>query len=157
MAHHRQRHQRRAGVAGVGQRDEAPVGIGNLAVAKRLHRLRLTPHLLGTGDRRAALARQGCRGLADRADDQRRGDRHRHDHQHRLQQARTVALACWPQALAFDLPHVAAAYLALLAALQSRPQAAAQLLGCADASFQQISSPLQNAAPAGADSARLDG
>ena len=50
-------------------------------------------------------------------------------------QAHTVAQACWPQALVFDLPHVAAVYLALLAALQSRPQAAAQLLGYADANY----------------------
>jgi len=50
-------------------------------------------------------------------------------------QAQAVAQACWPQALAFDLPHVAAVYLALLAALQSRPQVAARLLGYADASY----------------------
>jgi hypothetical protein len=37
--------------------------------------------------------------------------------------------------LVFDLPHVAAVYLGLLAALQSRPRAAAQLLGYADANY----------------------
>ncbi len=50
-------------------------------------------------------------------------------------QAQAVAQACWPQARAFDMPHVAAVYLGLLAALQSRPQAAARLLGYADASY----------------------
>jgi hypothetical protein len=43
--------------------------------------------------------------------------------------ARTVAEAAWPQALAFDLQHVAAAYLALLAALEGRAHVAARLSG----------------------------
>jgi hypothetical protein len=44
-------------------------------------------------------------------------------------QARAVIEPAWPWALQFDLPHVAAAYLALLAALEQRHRSAAQLLG----------------------------
>ena len=50
-------------------------------------------------------------------------------------QARPVAQAAWPQALVFDLQHYAAAYLALLAALERRPHAAARLLGYAEAIY----------------------
>lgn len=49
--------------------------------------------------------------------------------------ARAVAQAVWPQALAFEAQHYAAAYLALLAALQPRPRAAARLLGYAEAAY----------------------
>jgi predicted ATPase/DNA-binding winged helix-turn-helix (wHTH) protein len=51
------------------------------------------------------------------------------------EQARSVAQSAWPQARAFDLQHCCAAYLALLAALEKRPNAAAQLLGYADAIY----------------------
>jgi predicted ATPase/DNA-binding winged helix-turn-helix (wHTH) protein len=47
--------------------------------------------------------------------------------------ARSVGQALWPQAVFFDYPHLAALYLALLAALEKRPHAAAQLLGYAEA------------------------
>src|SRR6185436_14086927 len=50
-------------------------------------------------------------------------------------QARTVAQAAWPQAMRFELQHVAAAYLALLAALERRPRAAARLIGYAQATY----------------------
>ncbi|MFL6664504.1 MAG: ATP-binding protein, partial [Rhizobacter sp.] len=49
--------------------------------------------------------------------------------------ARAVALAAWPQARVFELQHIAAAYLALLAALEGRPRAAARLLGYAQAIY----------------------
>ncbi len=52
-----------------------------------------------------------------------------------LAQARAVGAAAWPAAIAFDLQHAAAAYLALLAALEGRPRAAARLLGYAEASY----------------------
>lgn len=51
-------------------------------------------------------------------------------------QAREVLSAAWAQAIAFDLPHVVAAYLAQLAALEQRPTAAAQLLGCAEHGYR---------------------
>ncbi|HET9206088.1 MAG TPA: hypothetical protein VFO28_07635, partial [Burkholderiaceae bacterium] len=44
-------------------------------------------------------------------------------------QARAVAQSAWPQSVVFDVQHAAASYLALLAALEGRPRAAAQLLG----------------------------
>ncbi|HUL64237.1 MAG TPA: winged helix-turn-helix domain-containing protein [Burkholderiaceae bacterium] len=47
--------------------------------------------------------------------------------------ARAIGQALWPQAVFFDYPHLAALYLALLAALEKRPRAAAQLLGYAEA------------------------
>src|SRR5262249_9159072 len=50
-------------------------------------------------------------------------------------QARSVAHAAWPQAMVFELQHYGAGYLALLAALERRPKAAAQLLGYADAIY----------------------
>ncbi|HEU5297389.1 MAG TPA: winged helix-turn-helix domain-containing protein [Burkholderiaceae bacterium] len=50
-------------------------------------------------------------------------------------QALTVAQAMWPQAMRFELQHAAAAYLALLAALQQRPRAAARLAGYAQATY----------------------
>lgn len=50
-------------------------------------------------------------------------------------QAREVVQAAWPQAIAFELQHYAADYLALLAALESRPRAAARLLGYAEAIY----------------------
>jgi hypothetical protein len=46
-------------------------------------------------------------------------------------QARMAVRAAWPQALAFELQHAAAAYLALLAALEGRPASAARLMGYA--------------------------
>jgi len=49
--------------------------------------------------------------------------------------ARRVARALWPQAVFFEWPHYAACYLALLAALDARPRAAARLLGYADAIY----------------------
>ena len=52
-----------------------------------------------------------------------------------LSQARAVGAAAWPAALAFELQHAAAAYLALLAALEGRPRAAARLLGYAEAIY----------------------
>ncbi len=50
-------------------------------------------------------------------------------------QARPVAHAAWPQAMRFELQHPAAAYLALLAALEQRPRAAARLLGYTQATY----------------------
>ena len=44
-------------------------------------------------------------------------------------------MAAWPAALAFELQHAAAAYLALLAALEGRPRAATRLLGYAEAIY----------------------
>ena len=52
-----------------------------------------------------------------------------------LPQARAVGTAAWPAALAFELQHAAAAYLALLAALEGRVRAAVRLLGYAEASY----------------------
>ena len=49
--------------------------------------------------------------------------------------ARPVAQAAWAKAAAFDLQHYAAAYLALLAALEGRPRAAAQLVGYSEAIY----------------------
>jgi hypothetical protein len=50
-------------------------------------------------------------------------------------QARPVAQAAWAKAVAFELQHAAAAYLALLAALEGRPRAAAQLIGYSEAIY----------------------
>ena len=50
-------------------------------------------------------------------------------------QARPLAQAAWPQAMRFELQHAAATYLALLAALEQRPRAAARLLGYAQAFY----------------------
>ncbi|MCC6194825.1 MAG: helix-turn-helix transcriptional regulator [Burkholderiales bacterium] len=50
-------------------------------------------------------------------------------------QARAIADAAWEKAPAFDLRHAAAAYLALLAALERRPRAAAQLVGYSEAMY----------------------
>jgi predicted ATPase/DNA-binding winged helix-turn-helix (wHTH) protein len=50
-------------------------------------------------------------------------------------EARRVARAAWDKAPAFDVQHAAAAYLALLAALERRPRAAAQLVGYSDAIY----------------------
>ncbi len=50
-------------------------------------------------------------------------------------QARTIAQAAWEKAPAFDVQHAAAAYLALLAALERRPRAAAQLVGYSEAIY----------------------
>jgi hypothetical protein len=49
--------------------------------------------------------------------------------------ARAAGLAAWPQARAFELQHYAAAYFALMAALERRPRAAARLLGFAEATY----------------------
>ena len=51
------------------------------------------------------------------------------------EQARLVAQAGWPQAARFELQPYWADYLALFAALDSRPRAAARLLGYADATY----------------------
>jgi len=50
-------------------------------------------------------------------------------------QARPVAQAAQAKAVQFDLQHAAAAYLALLAALEGRPHAAAQLVGFSEARY----------------------
>jgi predicted ATPase/DNA-binding winged helix-turn-helix (wHTH) protein len=50
-------------------------------------------------------------------------------------QARTIALEAWEKAPAFQVQHAAAAYLALLAALEGRPCAAAQLAGYSEAIY----------------------
>ncbi len=50
-------------------------------------------------------------------------------------QARSVAQAAWPQAMVFELQHYCAGYLALLAALEARPRAAARVLGYAEAIY----------------------
>ncbi|MGE5118102.1 MAG: ATP-binding protein, partial [Betaproteobacteria bacterium] len=49
--------------------------------------------------------------------------------------ARTIALPAWEKAPAFEVQHAAAAYLALLAALEHRPCAAAQLVGYSEALY----------------------
>jgi hypothetical protein len=50
-------------------------------------------------------------------------------------QARTLAQVAWEKAPAFEVQHAAAAYLALLAALEHRPRAAAQLVGYSEALY----------------------
>ena len=50
-------------------------------------------------------------------------------------QARPIARDAWEKAPAFDVQHAAAAYLALLAALEHRPRAAAQLVGYSEAIY----------------------
>ena len=50
-------------------------------------------------------------------------------------EARTVASAAWEKAPTFDVQHAAAAYLALLAALEARPCAAARLVGYSEAIY----------------------
>jgi hypothetical protein len=50
--------------------------------------------------------------------------------------ARPIAQAAWPQSIVFELQHYAAGYLALLAALESRPRAASRLLGYAEAIYE---------------------
>jgi hypothetical protein len=50
-------------------------------------------------------------------------------------QARPIAQQAWEKAPVFDVQHAAAAYLALLAALEHRPQAAAQLVGYSEAIY----------------------
>src|SRR5262249_37610333 len=50
-------------------------------------------------------------------------------------QARTIGQAAWEKAPAFEVQHAAAAYLALLAALECRPCAAAQLVGYSEAIY----------------------
>ena len=50
-------------------------------------------------------------------------------------QARPIAQAAWENAPAFDVQHAAAAYLALLAALEQRHGAAAQLVGYSEAIY----------------------
>lgn len=49
--------------------------------------------------------------------------------------ARPVAEATWPRAPAFELQHAAAAYLALLAALEGRPRAAVRLAAYSEAIY----------------------
>lgn len=49
--------------------------------------------------------------------------------------ARPIAQAVWAKAKGFDLQHAAAAYLALLAALEARPRAAARLVGYSEACY----------------------
>jgi predicted ATPase/DNA-binding winged helix-turn-helix (wHTH) protein len=50
-------------------------------------------------------------------------------------QARPIAQQAWEKAPVFDVQHAAAAYLALLAALERRPHAAAQLVGYSEAIY----------------------
>lgn len=50
-------------------------------------------------------------------------------------QARTIAQAAWAKAPAFEAQHAATAYLALLAALERRPRAAARLVGYSEALY----------------------
>ena len=50
-------------------------------------------------------------------------------------QARTIGQAAWEKAPAFEVQHAAAAYFALLAALEFRPCAAAQLAGYSEAIY----------------------
>jgi hypothetical protein len=50
-------------------------------------------------------------------------------------QARPVAQAAWSRASVFDLQHAAAAYLALLCALESRPRAAVKLAAYSEAIY----------------------
>jgi predicted ATPase len=50
-------------------------------------------------------------------------------------QAHPIAQAAWAKAPAFDVQHATAAYLALLAALERRPCAAAQLVGYSEAMY----------------------
>ena len=50
-------------------------------------------------------------------------------------QARPIAHAAWAKAPAFDVQHATSAYLALLAALERRPCAAAQLVGYSEAIY----------------------
>ncbi|MBC7380926.1 MAG: helix-turn-helix transcriptional regulator, partial [Burkholderiaceae bacterium] len=52
-----------------------------------------------------------------------------------LPRARMLAQAVWPQSLVFDLQPSGAEHLALLAALEARPRAAARLTGYADAAY----------------------
>jgi predicted ATPase/DNA-binding winged helix-turn-helix (wHTH) protein len=49
--------------------------------------------------------------------------------------ARAIAQAAWEKAPAFDVQHAAAAYLALLAALERRPRAAIRLVGYSEAIY----------------------
>jgi hypothetical protein len=49
--------------------------------------------------------------------------------------ARTIAQAAWEKAPAFEVQHAAAAYLALLAALERRSRAAARLVGYSEAIY----------------------
>ena len=51
------------------------------------------------------------------------------------EQARSVAEAAWSRAAVFDLQHAAAAYLALLCALQGRPRAAVKLAAYSEAIY----------------------
>lgn len=103
----------------------------------------LIDHELAAGDA-AAAARNGAALVAALS-----GSRHEYSlafarinlcaallAQGEVAQAREVLSAAWAPAIAFDLPHVVAAYLAQLAALEQRPTAAAQLLGCAEHGYQ---------------------
>ena len=53
-----------------------------------------------------------------------------------VDQARPVLRAVWQTAAAFELEHAAACYLALLAALEQRPHASAQVQGYAEAQYE---------------------
>jgi predicted ATPase/DNA-binding winged helix-turn-helix (wHTH) protein len=57
---------------------------------------------------------------------------------HHVRQARVSAVETWPLACAFELQVVLGDYLALLAALEDRPQAAARLLGWVDNGYEQL-------------------
>lgn len=57
--------------------------------------------------------------------------------QGRLDEARQLAQACWPQAPTFDLQGPMACALALLAALENRPRVAARLAGFAAEAFRR--------------------
>jgi hypothetical protein len=69
-------------------------------------------------------------------------------------QARAVAQAGWPKATRFDMQPEWAAHLALLAALEARPQAVAQLLGYSDAAYRALDSVREGNAGVAADRAR---
>ena len=68
--------------------------------------------------------------------------------------ASIVAEAGWPQAARFDVHHMWANYLALLAALQGRPDAAARLAGYADAAYLALDDKRQPNEAAAIDRAR---
>jgi hypothetical protein len=53
----------------------------------------------------------------------------------RLTDARSVMQAAWSPAVCFELQHCAGAYLALLASLEGRAEAAARLIGYAEALY----------------------
>jgi predicted ATPase/DNA-binding winged helix-turn-helix (wHTH) protein len=69
-------------------------------------------------------------------------------------QARLVAQAGWPKAARFDMQPEWADYLALLAALEVRPQVAAQLMGYSDAAYRALDAGREGNAAVAVDRAR---